>query len=127
MASKAQQFREHWAGELDGAAMYRALAERADGDQREIFLELAEAEERHAAHWAAKLVELGEPSPGPTTTAGGGGPGWWPGWPGGSGPGRCCRSSSGPSLLTPATTTACPTPPRPWPPTSGSTPGSWPG
>ena len=65
MASKAQQFREHWAGELDGAAMYRALAERADGDQREIFLELAEAEERHAAHWAAKLVELGEPEPRP--------------------------------------------------------------
>ena len=65
MASKAQQFREHWAGELDGAAMYRALAERADGDQREIFLELAEAEERHAAHWAAKLVELREPEPRP--------------------------------------------------------------
>jgi VIT1/CCC1 family predicted Fe2+/Mn2+ transporter/rubrerythrin len=65
LASKAQQFREHWAGELDGAAMYRALAERADGDQREIFLELAEAEERHAAHWAAKLVELGEPEPRP--------------------------------------------------------------
>jgi vacuolar iron transporter family protein len=63
LASKAQQFREHWADELDGAAMYRALAERADGDQREIFLELAQAEERHAAHWAAKLVELGEPEP----------------------------------------------------------------
>src|SRR4029450_7691283 len=45
--------------------MYRALAERADGDQREIFLELAKAEERHAAHWAAKLVALGEPEPRP--------------------------------------------------------------
>ncbi|HJU01307.1 MAG TPA: ferritin family protein, partial [Actinomycetes bacterium] len=65
MASKARQFREHWADELDGAAMYRALAERADGEQREIFLELAKAEERHAAHWAAKLVELGEPPPDP--------------------------------------------------------------
>ncbi|HEV3505798.1 MAG TPA: ferritin family protein, partial [Actinomycetes bacterium] len=65
MASKAQQFHEHWADELDGAAMYRALAERSDGDQREIFLELATAEERHAAHWAAKLVELGEPEPRP--------------------------------------------------------------
>jgi len=65
LASKAQQFREHWADELDGAAMYRALAERADGEQREIFLELARAEERHAAHWAAKLVELGEPEPRP--------------------------------------------------------------
>jgi VIT1/CCC1 family predicted Fe2+/Mn2+ transporter len=65
LASKAQQFRGHWADELDGAAMYRALAERADGEQREIFLELALAEERHAAHWAAKLVELGEPEPRP--------------------------------------------------------------
>jgi VIT1/CCC1 family predicted Fe2+/Mn2+ transporter len=65
LASKARQFREHWADELDGAAMYRALADRADGEQREIFLELAKAEERHAAHWAAKLVELGEPVPDP--------------------------------------------------------------
>jgi VIT1/CCC1 family predicted Fe2+/Mn2+ transporter len=65
LASKARQFREHWADEQDGAAMYRALAERADGEQREIFLELAKAEERHAAHWAAKLVELGEPPPDP--------------------------------------------------------------
>ena len=65
MASKAQQFREHWADELDGAALYRALAEHTGGEQREIFLALAEAEERHAAYWAAKLVELGEPAPRP--------------------------------------------------------------
>lgn len=61
--AKARQFREHWADEMDGAAMYRALAERAQGEQREIFLELAGAEERHASHWARKLVELGEPEP----------------------------------------------------------------
>ena len=61
--SKARQFHEHWADEMDGAAMYRALAERAKGEQREIFLELAGAEERHARHWASKLVELGEPEP----------------------------------------------------------------
>ena len=65
MASKAQQFREHWADELDGAAVYRALADGSDGEQREIFLQLAAAEERHARHWAAKLVELGEPEPRP--------------------------------------------------------------
>jgi VIT1/CCC1 family predicted Fe2+/Mn2+ transporter len=65
LASKSRQFREHWADEMDGAAMYRALAERASGEQREIFLELAKAEERHAGHWAAKLVELGEPEPRP--------------------------------------------------------------
>jgi vacuolar iron transporter family protein len=63
--SKARQFHEHWADEMDGAAMYRALAERAQGEQREIFLELAGAEERHARHWAGKLVELGEPQPQP--------------------------------------------------------------
>src|SRR5206468_13016954 len=65
LASKTRQFREHWADEMDGAAMYRALAERAAGEQREIFLELAKAEERHARHWAAKLVEFGEPEPSP--------------------------------------------------------------
>lgn len=63
--SKARQFRGHWADEMDGAAMYRALAERATGEQREIFLELAGAEERHARYWAAKLAELGEPEPRP--------------------------------------------------------------
>ncbi len=64
-ASDAERFREHWADEMDGAAMYRALAERASGEQREIFLELAGAEERHARHWAARLVALGEPEPRP--------------------------------------------------------------
>ncbi|HZD37330.1 MAG TPA: ferritin family protein, partial [Actinomycetes bacterium] len=63
--SKAREFREHWVDEMNGAAMYRALAERAHGEQREIFLELAEAEQRHARHWAKKLVDLGEPEPGP--------------------------------------------------------------
>jgi VIT1/CCC1 family predicted Fe2+/Mn2+ transporter len=65
VVSKAQEFREHWDDEMDGAAMYRALAERASGEQREIFLELASAEERHARYWAAKLAELGEPEPRP--------------------------------------------------------------
>src|SRR6266498_1547674 len=62
---QARKFREHWVDEMNGAAMYRALAQRAGGEQREIFLELASAEERHASHWAKKLVELGEPEPGP--------------------------------------------------------------
>jgi VIT1/CCC1 family predicted Fe2+/Mn2+ transporter len=63
--AKAEEFREHWADEMDGAALYRALAERSAGEERTIFLELAAAEERHAAHWAAKLRELGEPEPRP--------------------------------------------------------------
>lgn len=51
------------ADELDGAAVYRALAERADGERREILLGLADAEERHARHWADKLEELGHERP----------------------------------------------------------------
>jgi VIT1/CCC1 family predicted Fe2+/Mn2+ transporter len=50
---------------MDGAALYRALAGRSEGEQREIFAELARAEERHARHWAAKLVEAGQAEPGP--------------------------------------------------------------
>src|SRR6266487_3004900 len=65
MASDADRFRAHWADEIDAAATYRALAERAEGERREILLELAAAEERHAAHWAAKRTELGEPAPDP--------------------------------------------------------------
>jgi VIT1/CCC1 family predicted Fe2+/Mn2+ transporter len=63
--TKAAEFREHWADEMDGAALYRAMAERSQGEQREIFLELSKAEERHARHWADKLIELGEPEPRP--------------------------------------------------------------
>lgn len=51
------------AEELDGAAVYRALAERAEGERRDILLGLAEAEERHARHWADKLAELGHDPP----------------------------------------------------------------
>ncbi len=60
---KVAEFRGHWADEVEGAALYRALAEAAQGEQREIFTELAAAEMRHALHWAGKLVEAGQPEP----------------------------------------------------------------
>ncbi|MGC8626879.1 MAG: VIT1/CCC1 transporter family protein [Acidimicrobiales bacterium] len=60
---KVAEFREHWSDEVEGAALYRSLAESAEGEQREIFAQLAAAEERHARHWAEKLVEAGEPEP----------------------------------------------------------------
>ncbi|HEV3474045.1 MAG TPA: VIT1/CCC1 transporter family protein [Actinomycetota bacterium] len=63
METRADQFREHWADEMESAALYRSMAESSSGEQREIFLELAAAEERHAAHWSRKLRELGEPQP----------------------------------------------------------------
>jgi VIT1/CCC1 family predicted Fe2+/Mn2+ transporter len=53
------KYREMWADELGGAALYRALADHADERRRPIFLSLAEAEERHAAHWAARMRESG--------------------------------------------------------------------
>jgi len=59
----AARFREMLASERDSAALYRGLAASAEGERREIFLQLAEVEDRHAAHWAGKLTDLGEPVP----------------------------------------------------------------
>lgn len=52
----AERYRRRLAAERDEAAIYRALAERRNGEEREILLALAEAEERHAEHWAALLA-----------------------------------------------------------------------
>jgi VIT1/CCC1 family predicted Fe2+/Mn2+ transporter len=49
------KYREMWEDELGGAVLYRALADHADEQRRPIFLALAEAEERHAAHWAERM------------------------------------------------------------------------
>jgi VIT1/CCC1 family predicted Fe2+/Mn2+ transporter len=57
--SELVKYREMWADELGGAALYRALADHADEHRRPIFLALAEAEERHAAHWARLMREAG--------------------------------------------------------------------
>jgi VIT1/CCC1 family predicted Fe2+/Mn2+ transporter len=57
------RFFELWADELAGAALYRALAESADERHRPILNELAEAEERHAAHWARLMAERGLSDP----------------------------------------------------------------
>jgi vacuolar iron transporter family protein len=57
--SELAKYREMWADELGGAALYRALAEHADEHRRPIFLALAEAEERHAGHWARLMRDAG--------------------------------------------------------------------
>jgi VIT1/CCC1 family predicted Fe2+/Mn2+ transporter len=54
-----ETYRELWTDELGGAALYRALADHADEARRPIFLALAEAEERHARHWADQLRAAG--------------------------------------------------------------------
>ena len=45
--------------EIDGAALYRVLAETESQPQmKEVYLKLAMSEEKHAATWEKKLEEL---------------------------------------------------------------------
>ncbi|AGB26811.1 putative membrane protein (plasmid) [Mycobacterium sp. JS623] len=64
-SGEANRFRELLAAEQRSADLYTGLAEAATGDRRDVLNELAAVERRHAAHWADKLAELGEPVPGP--------------------------------------------------------------
>ena len=61
-------YRDNLQGEVDGAALYRLLAEsEKDPERAEILRELASAEDRHAGVWRRKLQEAGvevqEPRP----------------------------------------------------------------
>jgi VIT1/CCC1 family predicted Fe2+/Mn2+ transporter/rubrerythrin len=52
--------KQAWRDEMNSARNYRALAEReANPDRRAILQRLAEAEDKHADNWAARLRELG--------------------------------------------------------------------
>lgn len=64
-ANPASRFRSLLASERRSADLYAGLAGAATGDRREVLSELAAVERKHAAHWAAKLHELGEPVPAP--------------------------------------------------------------
>lgn len=56
-----RKWRRRLADEREEAKVYRDLASRRDGEERAILLDLAVAEERHAAHWAGLLgAEVGE-------------------------------------------------------------------
>jgi VIT1/CCC1 family predicted Fe2+/Mn2+ transporter len=59
----ARRWRRMLAGERDAAALYSSLADAEAGERREIFLELAEVERKHAAHWEAKLRDAGQAVP----------------------------------------------------------------
>ncbi len=61
--SDLRRYRRHLARELDNASLYRDLAGGAQGEHREVLLELAAAEERHARFWQAKLRGLGADVP----------------------------------------------------------------
>jgi len=52
-----RRWRRHLADERLEAALYRELASRREGEESEILLALADAEARHAAHWADLLGE----------------------------------------------------------------------
>lgn len=63
--TESSRFRQMLTAERQSAELYRGLADGAQGERREVFQQLAAIEDRHAAHWAAKLVALGEPVPDP--------------------------------------------------------------
>ncbi len=63
--SRGRRFKEMLAAERQSAVLYRGLAAGAQGERKEIFEQLAAVEDKHAAHWAAKLTELGESDPRP--------------------------------------------------------------
>lgn len=56
-----RRWRRHLADERAEAEVYRELARRRHGEEREILLALAEAEGRHAAHWEALLGDQAGP------------------------------------------------------------------
>src|SRR5919204_3928226 len=56
--------KRNWHAEIETAQTYRDLAEREHDEKRKgILLRMAEAEERHAQRWEAKLKELGAETP----------------------------------------------------------------
>jgi VIT1/CCC1 family predicted Fe2+/Mn2+ transporter len=55
--SDLRRWRRHLANERAEAAVYRDLAQRYDGEEREILLAIAAAEERHEQHWLNLLGE----------------------------------------------------------------------
>lgn len=55
--SQLRRWRRYLAAERAEASVYRDLASRRDGEEREILLALAEAERRHERHWLDLLGE----------------------------------------------------------------------
>jgi vacuolar iron transporter family protein len=60
------RFAEFWRDEVTTAALYRDLAEVADAERRRLLLDLAEVEERHAAHWAVLVRAADRDMPEPS-------------------------------------------------------------
>ena len=61
--SDVRRWRRHLADERAEAAIYRDLAQRRNGEQRDILLALAAAESRHEEHWLRLLGDrVGKPA-----------------------------------------------------------------
>src|SRR5690554_5821588 len=68
-ARQVRRWRQYLADERAEAAVYRDLASRRTGEEREIRLALAEAERRHEDHWLALLGDqVGKPLRGDVRT-----------------------------------------------------------
>lgn len=68
-ARDLQRWRQYLADERAEGAVYRDLASRRTGEERDILLALAEAEGRHEAHWVALLGDdAGKPLRGDART-----------------------------------------------------------
>ncbi|MGV8969887.1 MAG: VIT1/CCC1 transporter family protein [Microbacteriaceae bacterium] len=59
--AEIRRWRKYLADERAEAAVYRDLASRRDGEERQILLALAEAEARHETHWLELLGEHAGP------------------------------------------------------------------
>jgi vacuolar iron transporter family protein len=68
MNKDPKRFLRYLKAEQNASLLYRSLAETVDGERREALIELADIEDKHAAHWIAKLTEYGvEIPPAPTS------------------------------------------------------------
>lgn len=64
--AQIRRWRRHLAEERMEARTYRALAERRTGWEREVLLQLADAERRHEEYWLALLGDKALPAPRPS-------------------------------------------------------------
>jgi len=68
MNNDPKRFLRYLNAERNASLLYRSLAETTTGERKEALIELAEIEDRHAAHWIEKLTEYGvDIPPAPTS------------------------------------------------------------
>lgn len=62
-ADDIRRWHENLQGEVDGAAVYRAMADGSDDERlAELYRRMAEAEERHGGLWRERLEAAGQPA-----------------------------------------------------------------